>query len=279
MLQRGTRLVLKHLSTKDSLRGTELLLTAAGRATLTAHYAEQFQGQKGPVAFVSGTDWSVGSLDAESFFDDYSRENDISYYEVNEPDQTLKITQPSGYAHCIPRELVSTGEKRLFAETLLTLDLECLRAGRGNNDGLLGLRVDVDDHVEQYLKAGAASEVDFFAATVDSVDKARLAVETLEANRSRMVLGTHVDLKGIRHDDEDESLQGFDTPVVLRLSPGVDLGQILEIARTAVDGVVAGVVAPAPLAPEEATKLAANCGCVLLSPTTDGAAAEVVHAP
>ena len=277
LLQRGARILLRTLRTEDPLRGTELLLTAAGRATLTELYRAQIEVAGEPLAVCSGADWFVGSLDSQAFFSDYSRENDISYYEVNEPDGTLKITQPSGYQHCVPRELVSLGEKKIFVETLLTLDLECLAAARGDETATkVGLSLRVDGDVERYLKAGAKSQVpDYFAARVDSVDAVRETISALEANRSRMELGSHVNLKGIRYDDAEESKVGFDTPVLFLPAKGVDLAQVVAAARES--SVVAGVVAPDALAPEAAEALGATCA--VLSPAGDGGAAEVVHAP
>ena len=43
LLQRGARILLRTLRTEDPLRGTELLLTAAGRATLTELYRAQIE--------------------------------------------------------------------------------------------------------------------------------------------------------------------------------------------------------------------------------------------
>ena len=272
-LSKGARILLKTVASSDSLLGAELLLKAEGRAALTAQYAALFQA--GDVeAVATGTKWGVPFLESQAvpFFEDYGRDNDISYYEVNEPDQTLKKTQPSGYRHCVPRSLVSEGEKKLFAETLLALDLECLLAARGGAATAAGVSLDVDGDAEAYLKVGAASAPDFFVARVADAADAALAVAALEANRSRMALGSHVDLKGIRHDDAEESPVGFDIPVVLVPGAAADLAAVVAAARSPA---VAGVVAPAPLGADEAAALGATCA--VLSP--EGAGAAVVFAP
>ena len=88
----------------------------------------------------------------------HRRSNDISYYEVKRPDQTLSKPQGSGYSHCIPRSLVSAGEKVLFSETLQTLDLDCARAGAaGLAVGLSAAAADVPRAIAAAGKAPPAT--------------------------------------------------------------------------------------------------------------------------
>ena len=71
MFAKGARVALRSFVSKDPLKGTEHLLTAAGRATLTAHYAERSGG--GAAAVATACDVSPSHLDAAAFFEDYDR--------------------------------------------------------------------------------------------------------------------------------------------------------------------------------------------------------------
>ena len=64
----------------DALKGTQHLLTAAGRRTLADHYREAFRG--GANAVCTALNTSQEYLDEHGFWDDMSRDNDISYYVV-----------------------------------------------------------------------------------------------------------------------------------------------------------------------------------------------------
>ena len=95
----------------DPLRGTQHILTAEGRQKLVSHYAATFQSA--PAAVCTSLDTSPAFLDSCGFFSDYSRQNDLSFYEVGKAQDF--VLQGRGYPYNIPRDGVSPGEKKIFS--------------------------------------------------------------------------------------------------------------------------------------------------------------------
>lgn len=252
MFAKGARLALRRVASQDLMKGTEHLLTAKGRATLAAHYAKATD----VAAVATACDVSLAHLDKAQFWADYNRPNDISYYEVNAPDNTLKLVQnpPSGYAHNVPRELVSEGEKRRFAATLQDLDLECARS-TGVSVGLKVAAHDVPRAIQagglrgqqgtggpdKPWKAGHATP-DFVVVDVSSLDEAEQCVQAAEAAQPTMVLGSSVDTRGVRTDDAAPTQVGWDVRLILVPAKGVDVSTLAASPR------VLGVVSPKPVA-------------------------------
>ena len=71
---------------------------------------------------VTDVDVTVGALDADNFFEDTTRPNDITYYEVGKGTKEGGYAlQNKGFKFCIPRVGVSPGEKLEFSALLAQL--------------------------------------------------------------------------------------------------------------------------------------------------------------
>lgn len=130
MLRVGARIVASSSFTKsDVMRGTQLLLTASGRATLADSYRDAFLS--GASAVLTSLDTSHAHLDAVGFFEDMSRDNDLAYYEVGKGNGEGGFAlQNNGYTFLIPREMVSVGERRDAAGLLSELATAAVKQGR-----------------------------------------------------------------------------------------------------------------------------------------------------
>ena len=119
-----------HHST-DALQGTQYLLTAAGRRALTDQWGSLMR--TGVAGVCTSLNTTVRFLDGAKLYSDCSRDNDLSYYEVGGAKHGKLQTAPSlgglnslslhlnrsgGFRHCVPRDLVSIGEKKQFADLL-----------------------------------------------------------------------------------------------------------------------------------------------------------------
>ena len=90
------------------------LLLEQGRAGIAAAHATKIAG--GAAAVVADVDVTVGALDADNFFEDTTRPNDITYYEVGKGTKEGGYAlQNKGFKFCIPRVGVSPGEKLEFS--------------------------------------------------------------------------------------------------------------------------------------------------------------------
>ena len=76
-LARGARIVTStpFAQWNDALKGTQLLLTAAGRRQLADHYKDAFLG--GAAAVSTSLNTSQEMLDEKGFWADMTRDNDL----------------------------------------------------------------------------------------------------------------------------------------------------------------------------------------------------------
>jgi len=225
MLRAGARVVCSRVqgSSKDAMRGTQHLLTQEGRQKLVDHYGNAFGG--GAQAVTTHLNTSVEFLDQCEFWEDCSRDNDLSYYEVGGGTHARGYAiQSRGYKHCVPRRLVSPGEKSEFSQLLMQLAVAAARQGRdataaaseGQMIGATAYYTGDDNCLAKQLTAAASEGPDFFAiegcATAADVQR---VVGVLEANKRREVFRLSVNKKGFTIPDETPSIVGFDIPVLL----------------------------------------------------------------
>jgi len=205
----------------DALRGTQHLLTQAGRDILAAQYQASYGA--GAQAVVTKLDTTVAFLEKNALWDDMERANDISYYEVGQGTFEGKYaTQKKGYRHCIPRIDVSVGEKERFAHLLGQLAVTAVKSGREAakvTDGLVGASATYsgdDECLARQLVAAASESPDFFAVEgcATAADIERVAM-VLEANKSREVMLKTTDGRGFEIPDEHPTPMGFDIPAMI----------------------------------------------------------------
>jgi len=135
--------------TNDALLGTERLLLASMREGLCREYASQLSSGKFDVVTTS-LDTNVSFLNANRFFTDSNRKNDISYYEVGKGKKGLdeetgkefsfEVQANGGSSRlgkihfCIPRSCgVSKGEQMRFAAYLAQLNMIELQSALAEN--------------------------------------------------------------------------------------------------------------------------------------------------
>jgi hypothetical protein len=205
----------------DALRGTQHLLTQAGRDILAAQYQAGYVA--GAQAVVTKLDTTVAFLEKNALWDDMERANDISYYEVGQGTFEGKYaTQGKGYRHCIPRIDVSVGEKERFAHLLGQLAVTSVKSGRDAakvTDGLVGASATYsgdDECLARQLVAAASESPDFFAVEgcATAADVERVAM-VLEANKRREVMLKTTDGRGFEIPDEHPTPMGFDIPAMI----------------------------------------------------------------
>ena len=300
MFRKGFRIVLTNpYFAGDALQGTQHLLTQAGRQKLQAHYRTVFKAGAGAV--VASLDTTVRFLDRHNLFEDYSRDNDLSYYVVREGEP--KELQNSGYSHCVPRTMVSEEEKGKFATLLSQLAVQCtaeareghldvLETGEGDDGGvpLVGARVDFAEagggrhtgrrDLERQIVAAAKEAPDFFAVHgCVSPEGVAVVAEVLEEHARREHFGTSVSKTGIRKPNPQPSWTGFDIPAVLfsAAAPGDSFTATVDAAAKAKR--IVGVSSPALLGDDAIESLAPllfGTGTVLAAPTSEGTPTEVV---
>ena len=110
------------------------LLLEQGRAGIAAAHATKIAG--GAAAVVTDVDVTVGALDADNFFEDTTRPNDITYYEVGKGTKEGGYAlQNKGFKFCIPRVGVSPGEKLEFSALLAQLSVRAAASARDEAGG------------------------------------------------------------------------------------------------------------------------------------------------
>ena len=302
MFRKGFRIVLTNpYVAGDALQGTQHLLTQAGRQKLTTHYSTVFKG--GADAVVASLNTTVRFLDRHNLFEDYSRDNDLSYYVVREGEP--KELQNSGYSHCVPRTMVSEEEKGMFATLLSQLAVQCTAAARGEHldvletgegegdDGavpLVGARVDFAEagggrhtgrrDLERQIVSAAKESPDFFAVYgCVSPEGVAVVADVLGEHARREHFGTSVSKTGIRKPDPQPSWTGFDIPAVLfsAATPGDGFTATVDAAAKAKR--IVGVSSPGVLDDDMIESLAPllfGTGTVLAAPTSEETTSEVV---
>ena len=111
------------------------LLLEQGRAGIAAAHATKIAG--GAAAVVTDVDVTVGALDADNFFEDTTRPNDITYYEVGKGTKEGGYAlQNKGFKFCIPRVGVSPGEKLEFSALLAQLSVRAAASARDEAGGM-----------------------------------------------------------------------------------------------------------------------------------------------
>ena len=276
MLRLGARIVASSALARggDKLKGTQLLLTAAGRDELAAAYKAAFAS--GAAAVCTALDTSQSHLVAADFFSDMSRDNDMSYYVVGKGDGPGGFElQGKGYTFCIPREMVSAGERRDFAGLLSEIATKTAQHAReealaaspgpaGVSPPLVGTTLRFTDQedgthledgslhlgfrLEHQIVSAAAAATDFFAivgcesaADVDFVGK------LLAKNATRSERRYSTDLRGMEKLDDEPTTVGFDIPaLILASSPPCEaFTEMVEAAARSPH--ICGVASPTQL--------------------------------
>jgi len=223
----------------DALRGTQHLLTQAGRDILAAQYQAGYGA--GAQAVVTKLDTTVAFLEESAIWDDMDRANDITYYEVGQGTHAGKYaTQGKGYRQCIPRLLVSVGEKERFASLLGQLAVTAVKSGREAakaTDGLVGASAIYsgdDACLARQLLAAASESPDFFAieGCATAADLERVAA-VLEANKRREVMLKTTDGRGFEIPDEHPTPLGFDIPAMIIASVPPSHADFVAMAHAA----------------------------------------------
>jgi len=251
MFRKGIRLAVGSrlaVANGDALQGTQHLLTEDGRQALSKQLCQSFKSGAGAVCTSVNT--STKHLDSADFFTDYSRQNDLSYYEVGANDGGLmRDLQGKGYTHCVPRSAVSVGEKHLFCELLIRLAMRCAKEGRDaaeldNTAGdapLIGATVDIDygrslggTCIARQIAAAAKESPDFLVVNgCDSPEAVCMVAEVLNAQARKFEVGEHVTWKGNVMPDENASWTGHDIPAVILTSVLPSHEKFAEIAKSA----------------------------------------------
>ena len=277
---------------QSRLRGTDKLLTAAGRAQLTQHYRDAFVSA-GAGAVCTALDTSQAHLEATRLCSDSSLDNDLAYYVVGKGNgaggyeqQSPREPRLGGLAsgfHCIPREMVSIGEVRTFAGLLAELAVECASAGRDGanaSDGLVGATIRFeagfvggateahDAHLGTKMgyQMQRASRADFFlVAGCASAEHVALVGRELEANRRSVERRYRADKRGMMALEDEPSEAGFDVPALLLTSalPGTDEFDAVLMAA-ADEPRVAGLAAPRALDDAQLER------CIAVQPEREG---------
>lgn len=251
ILSSATRISLRPPPTKDKLLGTELLLLESTRKTLSDMYQKQVSSGNFDVV-TTGLNTSVTFLQNHSFFEDMSRNNDISYYKVGRGKKGIDpITgeeyafekQDKGYRFCIPRFLVSHGEMIQFSGMLIQKALEELKKamdGGGDSNGVMtGASIFMEDTnggvdnctqlglecFENQLQsaAGGISPPDVFCIECcDTAEKLEYVREILRRNEKRMIKLSTPNTTGHMTENDFDTEVGFDIPAVILRDGVVD---------------------------------------------------------
>ena len=196
---------------------------------------------------------SVPFLDAASFFGDVSRDNDLAYYVVGgataaklqgRPHRSLDalsvlpmhLNKNGCFKHCVPREMVSAGEKTDFAALLGSLSVlvaQEARAKGSNADALVGaslyMKKDTGDSLNLQMIAAASQSPDFLhvegVASAADVQQIR---QVLDQNMPRMVPLSDSDTRGFPI--EGEVAAGFNIPVVVSCDASLAASDVDQIA-------------------------------------------------
>ena len=219
----------------DALLGTQQLLLEATRSAITGEYKAAI-ASSGAGALATGLITNSAFLDRAGFFEDFSRDNDISWYEVGKAKKGVDesgeeyawVTQDRGFKHLVPRDLVSPGEKRDFSLELQKFAISAARGGAG--EVLVGATLNFEDGatlVGSTLHCQVSAAVDAGAdfITVQGVTAPSAIAElnaALEANATREVVLV------------DRNFTGFATPQEHPTTIGADFEAVV-IAENASD--------------------------------------------
>jgi len=257
LITSATRISMLARSSKgvDALLGTENLLLQNNRDALRDSYEKLFSAvssssTSSPNLIATSLNTSVSFLDSNNFYADTSRANDITYYVVGRAKKGVSEDtgeeyaydkQGNGSVYCIPRQLVSLGEKRRFADELLRLAVGICGSARdrinttaksSSSAALMGASIFMEDDAKnvrhQILAAAsgcagvagadnlsAAAPDAFVISGCDTPERVDLLKEILSENEKKMVrLGTRSTTGRYIENDEDSEL-GFDIPALI----------------------------------------------------------------
>eukprot|EP00617_Octactis_speculum_P010540 CAMPEP_0185773298 /NCGR_PEP_ID=MMETSP1174-20130828/72864_1 /TAXON_ID=35687 /ORGANISM="Dictyocha speculum, Strain CCMP1381" /LENGTH=261 /DNA_ID=CAMNT_0028459919 /DNA_START=51 /DNA_END=836 /DNA_ORIENTATION=- len=233
----------KAISDKDPLGGTQLLLLEEGRKVVEEIFTKAYAS--GASAVVSSLDTSSSMLESHKFFNDRSRINDITYYETGQGMRRQEGPTAGGF--CIPRTLVSTGEKHNFSDLLTQFSTELLVSARDSAGSLpdgqecrAGISIlyhengPYDPIRESQLRTAVRGGCDFFvfegcstSAHLEEVD------HLLQENAARQVPLVKINTVGKPYED-GTCVAGFDVPAFV-LIPCQDepdkVAHLLDTAR------------------------------------------------
>ena len=226
--------------TADAMLGTERLLLTESRDALRGSYQALFEKAEKNSIVATNLNTSISFLDGLGFFKDLSRPNDISHYTAGRGKKGTDTKtgedyawemQNRGFPICIPRELVSHGEKQLFVGLLLQQAVEAALAAKAssNSDALVGCSVYMENdqrgNVEhQMLWAAKKSPQCFVVNGVDTAEQKDVLKEILQRNMPvAKRLGSR-DTTGVYVEDEADTTVGFDIPALL-----VKGGEIVDV--------------------------------------------------
>jgi len=192
-----------------------------------------------------------------------TRDNDVSYYKVGKGKKGIDEetgeefsfeTQKLGFRHCIPRTLVSEGEKRLFGGMMIQIALDELNQARegctgvgGDGDlplvgasvfmdrtsvsmgcGKMALDVEgllcIENQMVTAAAADCASPDMFLVAGCGSPERLDQLKEVVKRNEKKMVTLEVPTTTGHYKKNDFETEIGFDIPTVV-----IREGQIDEI--------------------------------------------------
>mmetsp|Transcript_11096 Transcript_11096/g.16818 ORF Transcript_11096/g.16818 Transcript_11096/m.16818 type:complete len:243 (-) Transcript_11096:36-764(-) len=224
------------LPTKDKLLGTERLLLESNRLLLQKAYGDQLASGDFDVLTTS-INTSVNFLDNHNFWNDMSRDNDISYYKVGRGKKGVDPVsgeefsfqkQGNGYRFCVPRTLVSLNEKRQFSGMMLQKAVVLLRDAMeaSKHDAFLGASIFMEDDLEslehQLQEAAKAAPGAFCIMDCDDAEKVEKLKEILLRNEKRMVRLSKPNTVGRMIKDDYDSEVGFDIPALVIRDGKVD---------------------------------------------------------
>jgi len=215
----------------DSLLGAQNVLTDAGRKVLSSTYKD---AQTSGADMVStGINVSTSFLDANGFFNDFSRENDVSYYITGKGNVPVEIN-PRGYKLCVPRSGVSAGEKLKFSGMLGKIATSSVKNAVGGG-ALTGASVTFTPDAKKMapatadfifagdsgnlgdqMLASAEALPDFFVVHgCSSSDDFQYVADTLKKLTPKTVKEEIFDTKGFKIVTDTDVTTGFDIPLIL----------------------------------------------------------------
>tara|TARA_B110001452_G_scaffold202887_1_gene172903 strand:- start:984 stop:1901 length:918 start_codon:yes stop_codon:yes gene_type:complete len=293
-LRPGARLVASTHLGDDVLRGTQHLLTEAGRSTLATHFGSGFAA--GARGVVSKLNTSVSHLSAAKLWDDASRSNDITYYEVGkgtfeggysrqpQAEALTKLALKDLNKHCIPRSGVSPGEKIEFASLLTRLAVSVVKQGREQasqaapeEEPLIGASAfflsSDPDCLGRQLAAAASESPDFFAieGCATAADVLEVA-KVLDAHKKTMKVKTTTNWKGFEVEDKSPTEVGFDIPAVVMAAVPPCHEDFDDIVRAVADvPQMVCLVAPTAVADADRDRLLSMLGGKALAGASEAA--------
>uniref|UniRef100_A0A7S2R370 Uncharacterized protein n=1 Tax=Eucampia antarctica TaxID=49252 RepID=A0A7S2R370_9STRA len=227
--------------TKDKLLGTERIFLECSRLILRDTYKKQLASCDFDVVATS-VDTSISFLDKHEFWEDMSRDNDISYYKIGKGKKGVDPvsgeeyafeTQGNGFKYCIPRILVSLGEKREFSGLLLQKALAELKHAKeetvNSNAALIGATIYMDEgshgvesFENQFRQAAQGSPDVFCVEGCHDKDKVQRLKEFLLRNERKMVTLSKPNTTGHMIPEHQQTEIGFDIPALLMREGQID---------------------------------------------------------